>query len=208
VSKKGLFITFEGPEGCGKTTHIHHLAHYLQSRGETPLVTREPGGTVLGEQIRDILLDKSNRIDNMAEILLFAADRSQHLLEVIQPALQAGQTVLCDRYIDSTTAYQAGGKGLSREVVYSVNQFSGASFVPDLTILLDVDVQTGLQRATQMSADRFEQETLGFHERVRATYLDIAAQEPERVHLIDTADRGIDDIQAEIQEIVMNSFKL
>ncbi|MFH1429077.1 MAG: dTMP kinase [Candidatus Margulisiibacteriota bacterium] len=203
MSKRGVFITFEGPEGCGKSTQIHQLADYLRSQGRDVIVTREPGGTPVGQAIRDILLDKQNTAlcDN-TELLLFTADRAQHLFEVIKPALKAGKVVLCDRYSDSTIAYQMGGKGLPEELVMYLTQKFDTSLKPDLTILLDVEVSIGLKRATRFDADRFELEDTEFHQRVRSKYLSIADKEPKRVKIIDTTDHGIDEVQAEIRKIV------
>ncbi|MFA5928774.1 MAG: dTMP kinase [Candidatus Margulisiibacteriota bacterium] len=202
MSNSGLFITLEGTEGCGKSTQAKLLAEYLQSLGHSVVLTREPGGTELGSKIRTILLDKSNSIDNLAEILLFAADRAQHISQTIKPALEKGQIVICDRYVDSTTAYQSGGKGLDSKLIKAVNDISGASFLPELTIVFEVDIETGLKRATKGGADRFELEDLAFHSRVRDSYREIARQEPKRVKIININGQSIENVQRSVEDVL------
>ncbi len=198
-----MFITFEGPEGCGKSTHAKKLKAYLESRGSAVVLTQEPGGTLVGRQIRALLLDPRSVLDGTTEVYLFAADRSEHVSKIILPALKEGKIVISDRYIDSTIAYQTGGRNLPEDLVRYLNMVSSKGLIPDLTILLDVSPEVGLKRATQnQAADRFEQETLEFHRRVRKAYLDIAQACPERVKIISTDQQDIDPIQAKVREII------
>ena len=194
------FITFEGIEGCGKSTQIGLAAAWLKERGIPFLMTAEPGGTPLGRKIRDILLNRGLcAIGAEAELLLFAAARAQHVRETILPALNANQWVLCDRFADATLAYQGFGRGLDAAFIRRLNAFSAGSLKPDLTLLFDLPVETGLARAKKRTAgvrpeaaeDRFEQEDLAFHERIRQGYLTLAAAEPDRFRIIDgAADAG------------------
>ena len=201
------FITFEGPEGSGKTTQIKLLAEYLVSLGKKVLVTREPGGTKIGQAIRNILLDKDNqKLSDLAELLLFSADRAQHLTECILPALERDEIVLCDRYVDSTIAYQVGGKQLAPELVNSVSNILDTSLTPDLTILFNVEVCLGLNRATKKHADRFELEDIGFHKRVQAQYLEIAKTEPQRVKIIDINGKSVDKVHLQVKVIIDSLF--
>ena len=203
VTQKGIFITFEGPEGSGKSTHIRLVSEWLKQEGKPVVVTREPGGTAIGSQIRNFLLDPTTMgMAPLTELLLFCADRVQHIEELIAPALKEGTIVLCDRYVDSTIAYQVGGKQLPESLVLEITNISGTSFVPDLTIMLDVNPAIGLTRATRDSTDRFEQESLAFHQRVRAKYLEIAKREPDRVKVVDTTDCSIETVQESIRKIV------
>ncbi|OGC33690.1 dTMP kinase [candidate division WOR-1 bacterium RIFOXYB2_FULL_48_7] len=198
-----MFITFEGPEGCGKSTHAKRLKTYLEGKGLAALLTQEPGGTQVGKEIRQFLLKPENVLDDATEVYLFAADRSEHVSKIIQPALADHKAVISDRFIDSTIAYQIGGRGLPEDLVRYINMVSSKGLLPDLTLLLDVSPETGLQRAAQKGlADRIEKETLAFHQRVRAKYLEIARYEPGRVKLINTEHREIDEIQAEIRRLV------
>ncbi len=195
---KGIFITFEGPEGSGKSTQSTLLADALKKKGHDVIHTREPGGTAIGQQIRSILLNPENTaMARMTEVLLFVADRSQHLAEKIQPALDAGKIVICDRYVDSTTAYQIGGRNLDPTLIESLNTISMSTCVPDRTYLIDIPVEEGLKRATRQGADRFEKEFVAFHDRVRATYLSIAKKEPARVLIFSGLDT-IENIQQNI----------
>ena len=191
-----MFITFEGIEGAGKSTAIKHLAAFFLARGYDPLCTREPGGCALGRSLRSILLSTRNsNLSRRSELFLFLADRAQHLAEIVRPALEAGQMVLCDRYTDSTLAYQGYGRGLDIEHLRSLNLMATAGLNPDLTLLLDVSVRCGLERAgernkaegTVVAEGRFDAESLDFHERVRAGYLALAAEEPERFAIVDAA---------------------
>lgn len=184
----GYFITFEGIEGCGKTTQIRQLAEFLTNRGFRVLVTREPGGCPIADQIRAILLDAGNSaLDPLAELMLYAASRAQHVAEIIRPALEKGTIVLCDRFTDATVAYQSAGRGIERATIDSLNRLACGSLTPDLTVLLDCDVRVGLGRArSRIEAasgpreERFELESLEFHQRVRESYLELARQEPNR----------------------------
>ena len=191
-----MFISFEGIEGSGKSTAQRLLAEHLQGLGYDPLLTREPVGCALGRSLRPILLDARTRgLSSRAELYLFLADRAQHVAEVIRPALEAGQTVLCDRYADSTLAYQGYGRGLDPEHLRRINDMATGGLMPDLTLLLDLPVHCGLERAglrnreegTVLSEGRFDAESLEFHERVRQGYRSLAAEEPERFAIIDAA---------------------
>lgn len=184
---RGRFITFEGVEGCGKTTQLKRAQQYLEQRGCTVLATREPGGSRLGEAIRAILLDPNHpNMAASAELLLYAAARAQHVSEIIRPAIAAGRFVLCDRYADSTTAYQGAGRRLAPEDLAVLHGIATGGLQPDLTILLDLPVEIGLERAhLRGHYDRIEQEALDFHARVRQGFLAIAEREPGRVRVVD-----------------------
>ncbi len=206
------FITFEGCEGCGKSTQVKRLAARLQAAGVPLLLTREPGGTPLGEAIRELLLftPKGAAISAEAEILLFAASRSQLVREVIEPARARGEWVISDRFHDSTTVYQGAARRLAGEAVARINAFAVGECVPDLTLVLDVDVQTARARMLRRvrpagPADRMEEEPLAFHEEVRRGYHDLATQEPERVRLVD-ASAAPGDIEHEIWRQVTERF--
>lgn len=192
----GLFITLEGPEGAGKSTNRDFIASRLRERGVEVLLTREPGGTPLAERIRELLLapsDESMAVDT--ELLLMFAARAQHLDRVIRPALEAGQVVLCDRFTDATYAYQGGGRGVSMARIAELERFVQGSLRPDLTLVFDLPVEVGLQRAAARGRlDRFEQEDRSFFDAVRQTYLERAAQAPERYRVIDAA-KPLADVQ-------------
>lgn len=196
-----MFVTFEGIEGSGKSTALRLLAAHLQQRGHDPVLTREPGGSALGRSLRPILLDTRTRgLSSRAEIHLFLADRAQHVAEVIRPALEAGQTVLCDRFSDSTLAYQGYGRGHDVERLRLINAQAIGGLTPDITFLLDLEVSEGLERAgkrnrakgTVVSEGRFDSESLHFHQRVREGYLALAEAEPERIAVIDAAQEPED----------------
>ncbi|MBY0436792.1 MAG: dTMP kinase [Burkholderiales bacterium] len=192
----GQFITLEGIDGAGKSTHAEFIAQRLRSRGRTVVQTREPGGTVIGEKIRSLVL--SEAMDVHAETLLVFAARSQHLADVVRPALASGSTVLCDRFTDATFAYQCGGRGVSEHYVETLARLSHGDLSPDLTLLFDADASTAHARVVARSAtDRFEREDLCFFERVRARYLEQARREPARFCVLD-AGRPIEDVQAAI----------
>lgn len=183
-----MFITFEGPEGGGKSTQIRWLAERLRGQGVGVVTTREPGGTAIGDQIRDVLHDTANTaMSPTAELLLYSASRAQHVAEVIRPALAAGQVVLCDRFADSSIAYQGYGRGLDRVTLAELTAIATGGLKPDLTLLLDLDVQQGLARLAGRgeAMNRLDLEAVGFHERVRAGYHALAAAEPERWVILD-----------------------
>lgn len=196
---KGCFITFEGVEGCGKSTQIALLHEHLVQAGYAVIVTREPGGTPIAEAIRKVLLDPAHAaMGATAELLLYEAARAQHVHEKITPALEAGQVVLCDRFADSTTAYQGAGRGLAPDVLNALHRLATHGLWPDLTLLIDVPVATGMERAgSRGQKDRIEQESIDFHERVRTGFLDLARSEPDRIRVID----GNADVQAVHQAI-------
>lgn len=199
---KGIFITLEGIEGVGKTTHASYIAELLGKSGREIVLTREPGGTGTGEEIRKILLHKQQyALCARSELLLMFAARAQHLQEIIEPALEKGNIVLCDRFTDASYAYQGGGRGIPLLQIQSLEQWVQGSLRPDITLLLDVDVKTGLHRAgVRSDADRFESETMVFFESVRKSYLDIAKAEPARVSVIDASGT--------IEEVQNNIFKV
>ena len=197
------FITVDGGEGAGKSTQLAFMRAYLEQAGYSVVVTREPGGTTLGEEIRGLLL--GHRHDGMAlttETLLMFAARAEHLEQVIRPALARGDWVLCDRFTDATYAYQGGGRGLSLEQIADLETWVQGHLRPDLTLLLDLPVEVGLARARQRSAaDRFEQEDLAFFERVRATYRERALQYPNRYRIVN-ANQPIDAVRREVESIL------
>lgn len=182
----GCFITFEGVEGCGKSTQITLLWEYLVEAGYDVIVTREPGGTPIAEAIRGVLLNPDHDgMGSTAELLLYAAARAQHIYEKIAPALAAGQIVLCDRFADSTTAYQGAGRGLHADLLQTLNEIATGGVWPDCTLLIDVPVAVGLERARNRGRkDRIEQESIDFHGRVREGFLALASAETDRIRLI------------------------
>jgi len=198
--QRGKFITIEGTEGVGKSTNIEFIKQYLADRNIPLLHTREPGGTPLAEQIREILLEnRDEKMDDACELLLVFAARAQHLRTVILPALEQGQWVLCDRFTDATYAYQGGGRGLDVSLINNLEQCVQGDIRPDLTLLLDINVEQGLARAGQRGElDRFENEKIEFFEKVRAAYLDLAQDNPERYVVID-AGKTLDKVQDEIK---------
>lgn len=202
----GRFITLEGTEGAGKSTALALVREAVEAAGHEVVVTREPGGTPLGEELREVLLGhKHNGMSDDAELLLMFAARAEHLFRVIEPALAAGRWVICDRFTDATYAYQGGGRGLSRERIAQLEHWVQGERRPDLTLLLDLPVQQGLERAGKRSApDRFESEQTAFFERVRQAYLDIAARDPDRVRLVD-AGLNLPQVSAAIRS-VMEAF--
>lgn len=203
----GFFISFEGVEGSGKSTQIALLAQALGAQGREVLVTREPGGTPTGQVLRRLLLEPSTTpLAPGAELLLMLADRAQHVQEVIAPGLQANKVVICDRFVDSTTAYQGGGRGIESGLLTRLNTFACSGYMPTLTFVLDLPVTEGLRRARQRRgdtevADHFEAESVAFHERVRAGYLEIARADPRRVCIVDAA-RPVEVIHEEILTVV------
>lgn len=197
---KGLFITFEGGDGCGKTTQIKLLDEYLRNKGFKTLLTREPGSKGLGVKLREILLNYDGEVSSVAESFLFLADRAQHVDCIIKPALEAGVIVLCDRHTDSTVAYQGYGRGLDLEQIYRLNKIATSGLEPDLTIVLDVDVETS-QKRVGAERDRMESAGIDFFERVRNGFLEIAKQEPDRVKVVDST-QSIEEIHKQILELV------
>lgn len=188
AARAGLFLTFEGPEGGGKTTQMDRLQGALRERGHTITRTREPGGDPVGDQVRDLLLNTDpDVLRPETELLLFAAARAQNVALVVRPALAAGHVVLCDRYTDSTLAYQGYARGLPLDVISLVNRFATGGLTPDHTFLLDLPPAVGLARQNPDHQDRLDRESLAFHERVRAGFLAVAAQEPSRFTRLDAA---------------------
>ncbi|HXY04738.1 MAG TPA: dTMP kinase [Terriglobales bacterium] len=213
---RGKFITFEGLDGCGKSTQLERLANVLRAEKLGVVVTREPGGTATGEKIRQLLLDTHTAaLASWAELALMFASRAQHIKEVILPALSEGQIVLCDRFTDSTEAYQGGGRKLGSEPVLALHRILCGDLQPDLTILMDSDVTASVERARRRNKarlaegdeNRFEQENRGFFGRVRNAYAEIAAREPQRVVVVDA--RGTPDATHEqIVNVVRRRLKL
>ncbi|NOY15460.1 MAG: dTMP kinase [Gammaproteobacteria bacterium] len=199
----GKFITLEGVEGAGKTTCLKHVEKRIKEAGIDLCVTREPGGTGIGEKIREILLDRGNfEILDETELLLMFAARAQHLNELIRPTLAADTWVLCDRFTDATYAYQGGGREIAHERIAELEQWVLQGLKPDLTFLLDLPAEVGLERAGQRSSpDRFESENIAFMERIRSSYLDIARQEPDRVKIIDSS-QALENVLLQIDEVL------
>lgn len=203
-----MFITLEGVEGSGKTTQAKYMAHFLQSRGYDCVMTREPGGTRVGKKIRAILLDPDSKdMDPLTELLLYNADRAQHIKELVHPFLSAGKIVICDRYYDATLVYQGFARGLEIELINGLHQLIFEGLKPNITILLDLPTQLGLSRAWKQIENgtragveaRFEKETLSFHESVRSGYLELARMEPERFRIIDASKD-----EHEVKEAIIN----
>jgi len=202
MTARGRFITLEGMDGAGKTTHLQWLQNRFAARGVPLTVTREPGGTPLGEALRALLLDSHQLRHPETEALLMFAARHEHIVQVIEPALAAGHWVLCDRFTDATYAYQAGGSGMAWERVAELEAWVQGGLQPDLTLYFDLDPETGRARARGARApDRFEREQHDFYVRVRAAYLRRAAENPQRIRKID-ASRGIVVIQSELEDII------
>ena len=215
VAHRGKFITFEGLDGCGKSTQLEKLATVLRGHGLPVVVTREPGGTPVGEKIRQLLLDTgTSGLAPLAELALMFASRSQHIKDVIHPAMAEGRIVLCDRFTDSTEAYQGGGRKLSSEPVLALHRVLCGDLQPELTILMDSDVSLSVERArrrnqgnNRVDENRFEQESRAFFGRVHNTYMAIAAREPNRVVVVDA--RGTPgETHQKIVEIVQRKLKL
>jgi dTMP kinase len=202
----GVFITFEGIDGSGKSTQLRLLAQWFGARGEQALVTREPGGTPLGKKIRAALLDIDGVVDPLAELLLYAADRAQHVNTVLRPSLAAGEVVLSDRYADATVAYQGAGRQFPPQLIARVVEIATGGLKPDLTLLFDLPVAMGLARTlrrgdVEAQPDRLDSEDVAFHERVRRAYLDLAAAEPGCVRLVDAAGAA-EEIQTRVRALV------
>lgn len=200
--KRGLFITFEGADGCGKTTQLKLLAEDLMMRGYDIVITREPGAKGLGEKIREILLNYDGDVSDRCESFLFLADRAQHIDMIVNPAVESGKIVLCDRHTDSSVAYQGYGRGLPVERIKMLNELAVNGRHPDLTIVFDIDVETSMSRVGD-EKDRLESAGMEFFNRVRNGYLEIAKQEPQRVKVLNAA-KSIDEIQKDVKKLVEN----
>lgn len=206
----GTFITFEGIDGSGKSTQLRLLGNFLRANGCDPLLTREPGGTTLGLRLRAALLDAMEEVDPLTELLVFAADRAQHVRRKLRPALEAGQVVISDRYADATVAYQGAGRGFSPELISQIVQLATDGLKPDLTLLFDLPIEESTNRTARrtgknsgkLSRDRLDIEKADFHERVRDAYLQIALREPNRVKLIDTSG-PVERTQERVREIII-----
>lgn len=199
---RGRFITLEGTEGVGKTSNLEHVCHLLERAGYEVVATREPGGTPLAESIRSLLLEvREEPVDPTVELLMVFAARAQHVARVIEPALAAGRWVVCDRFTDATFAYQGGGRGISMEDIATLESLVQGDLRPDLTLYLDVPVEVAAKRIAGRDHDRFEREQMDFFERVRKTYLERAADEPQRVRVVD-ARQDLATVQAEIDRVV------
>ena len=199
ANSPGRFITLEGGEGAGKSTQIQVVKDYLEARGIDVIVTREPGGTPVGQEIRNLLVSgDKDKWSPLSETLLILADRAAHLEQVIRPALADGKYVVCDRFFDSTRAYQGIAGGLGLEIIHNLQQPVLGTTLPDVTLLLDIDPEKGLSRAQERGGDlRFESKTLAYHQTLRQAFLDFAKQEPERMVVID-ADRDIEAVSTDI----------
>jgi len=204
-----LFFTFEGPEGAGKTTVLKLIVSKLQEEGREVVATREPGGSVIAEEIRQVILNPAHtEMDPRTEALLYAASRSQHFMEKIEPALKKGKVVLCDRFIDSSLAYQGIGRGLGIAGVKSINQFAIGDRMPDMTILFDLNPEIGLARINahkDREVNRLDVESLTFHERVREAYLKLAEEFPERIHIID-ASQPLEIVFQDVWKVLKNAL--
>ena len=198
--KKGLFITFEGADGCGKTTQMQLLAEYLKKNRYDVVLTREPGAKGLGEKIREILLNYDGEVSDRCESFLFLADRAQNIDVIVTPAVNEGKIVLCDRHIDSTVAYQGYGRGLDIERINMLNSIATDNKLPDLTFVFDIDTEVAMKRVGN-DKDRMESVGKEFHKRVRQGYLKLAEKEPERIKLLD-ASKSIDDIHKDVAGII------
>jgi len=203
----GTFITFEGIDGSGKSTQLRLLGSFLRLSGCDVLLTREPGGTPVGLRLRGALLDAQEEVDPLTELLVFAADRAQHVRRVLRPTLASGRVVLSDRYADATVAYQGAGRGFSPELIAEIVQLATEGLKPDLTLLFDLTVQESTNRTTRRSIvknkrDRLDIENADFHSRVREAYLRIAAAEPERVKIIDTSG-AVEETHGQVKDIVV-----
>lgn len=197
---QGLFITFEGPDGCGKTTQMNLLAQYFEKKGKKVVLTREPGGKGLGEKVREILLNYDGEVSDRCESFLFLADRAQNIDIIVKPAVKQGEIVLCDRHIDSTVAYQGYGRGLDINEINMLNNLATGGKKPDLTLVFDVDVETSMKRVGK-EKDRMESAGIEFHNRVRNGYLELATQEPDRIKVLN-ATKTIEEIHEKVIEII------
>ncbi|MGN0244286.1 MAG: dTMP kinase [Lachnospiraceae bacterium] len=205
---RGIFITLEGADGSGKSTQITLLQEYLKQQGFEVVLSREPGATAIGEKIRQVILDKENReMGHMTELMLYASARAQLVEEVIQPALECGKAVICDRFVDSSAVYQGMGRGLGVELVYEVNKHAIRNIMPDVTFFIDISAQEGIRRKkNQAELDRMELETISFHEKVVEGYRSLARQYPERIKSIDGM-LPVEEIQDYIRQEVAQVCK-
>jgi dTMP kinase len=203
---KGIFITFEGSEGCGKSTQSRLLYEYLKKKGYRVVYVREPGGTKMSEKIRKVLLDPKNHITPVCEILLYMAARAQLVNEIIQPALNTGKVIICDRFLDSTIAYQGYGLGIDIGLIKNIGNLATEGIKPDLTILLDLPTKEGLAVCGRVK-DRIEKRSLCYHLRVRKGYLKLASSEPKRIKVI-KVDKDKHKTQEEIRKLVLNFLRL
>ncbi len=201
--QKGLFITFEGADGCGKTTQLNLLKEYLEKKHKNVVSTREPGAKGLGEHIRKILLNYDGEVSNRCESFLFLADRAQNIDVIVNPAIEQGKIVLCDRHTDSTVAYQGYGRGLDINEINMLNNLATGGKKPDLTFVFDIDVETSMKRVGS-EKDRMEKAGVEFHNRVRNGYLELAKQEPNRIKVID-ATKSVEEIHQNVINII-NSY--
>lgn len=201
---QGLFITFEGPDGCGKTTQMKLLGEYFEKKGKEVVLTREPGGKGLGEKVREILLNYDGEVSDRCESFLFLADRAQNIDIIVNPAVKEGKIVLCDRHIDSTVAYQGYGRGLNIDRINMLNNLATNGKKPDLTLVFDVDVETSMKRVGK-EKDRMERAGIDFHNRVRKGYLELAKQEPKRIKVLD-ATKSIEEIHKDVINILAEVF--
>ncbi len=198
--ERGLFITFEGADGCGKTTQLKLIARYLEENGYEVVLTREPGAKGLGEKVREILLNYDGEVSDRCESFLFLADRAQHIDMIVNPAVNSGKIVLCDRHTDSSVAYQGYGRGLDVQRIKMLNELAVNGRKPDLTLVFDIDVETSMQRVGD-EKDRMESAGKEFFNRVREGYLEIAKQEPQRVKVLD-AKKSIEDIHKDVVKLI------
>lgn len=198
--KKGLFITLEGADGCGKTTQLNLLKEYLTSRGYENVVTREPGGKGLGEKLREILLNYDGEVSDRCEAFLYLADRAQNIDTIIKPAINSGKIVLCDRHTDSSVAYQGYGREQNIDNINMLNELAVNGVHPDLTIVFDIDTETSMARVGA-EKDRLESAGIEFHKRVRNGYLEIAKKNPQRIKVVD-ASQTIEDVQRDVIKII------
>jgi dTMP kinase len=207
LSQAGRFITIEGIEGVGKSTNVNFIADYFRAKGDVVHITREPGGTEIAERIRNLILETpGDGLSDTGELLLMFAARAEHLAGLIRPALERGETVISDRFIDASFAYQGGGRGLDHEVIGTLRDIVLGKLRPNLTILLDAPTEVSAERiAGREWQDRFEQERAEFFARVRSAYLDIAGREPERVRIVD-ASQPLPAVQAAITDVLVSTF--
>lgn len=208
--KGPLFITFEGIEGCGKSTQLRRLADYLRDQGHLVETTREPGGTTVGASIRSLLLDPAGNLGAEAELFLYLADRAENVRTRVEPALARGAMVLCDRHADATVAYQGAGRGLGTDTTCRLNALATRGRLPDVTLLFDLPVPEGLARARARqgkgsAGDRLEAESVDFHEDVRRAYLELAGREPERIYVIDAAGT-VDEVHARVVDALVSRW--